>query len=97
MANDDSIKKGFFYGVSRFFSFFITAAIGGFLGLSITKETIPAALFAIFGGFIGNFIFGAWWKGMKGSSVSRVFKALIFTLFTITLFAGIIFVALGKL
>lgn len=97
MSGDNSISKGFFYGASRIFSFFITATIGGFLGLSITKHTITAVLFAIFGGLVGNYIFVAWWKGMKSTSVGRTFKALIFTLFTILIMVGIIFVALGKI
>jgi hypothetical protein len=96
MSNDDSIRKGFFYGISRIFSFLLTAAIGGILGLSITEETIPTALFAIFGGFIGSFIFNAWWKGMSGSTIAKTFKALIFTLFTIGLLIGMVFIALEK-
>lgn len=94
--SDNDIKEGLTRGFSRILSFLITAAIGGFLGLSITKQTIAAALFAIAGGFIGDLIFKAWWRGMKSSSVARGFKAFIFTLFTIAIMVGIALVALGR-
>ena len=97
MSDNNSIRKGFFYGIANVFSFLIMATISGILGLSITEETIPAALFAIFGGFIGSKIFKTWWKKMKSSSISGVFKALIFTLFTIALLVGIVFIALGRM
>ncbi len=94
MSND--INKGIFEGIARLFSFVISFAIGGFFGLSIVKETIPASLFAIFGGFIGYWIFIAWWNNTAKSSNSPTFKAFVFTIFTLLLLAGIIFLALGK-
>jgi len=74
---DEDIKGGFFLAIIRIVSFVITAAIGGVAGLSITGETIPAALFAIGGGFIGNSIVMAWWRTIKGPSVGSVLKAFM--------------------
>lgn len=95
MAND--IKGGFFKGFARMISFMITAAIGGGIGLSIEEETFFAALFAIGGGFIGSWIFEAWWNTMQSSSIGAVLKTFIFTLFTITLMIGIGFIVLGQI
>ena len=80
---DKDIQKGLFYGASQVFSFIVSGLVGAILGFSITKETIPAVLFAIGGGFIGVSIFIFWWKTMKSPKVTKILKALIFTVIII--------------
>ncbi len=92
---DNDVKEGFGKGVANVFSFIICAAISGFAGLSLVEEPIMTIIFAIIGGFIGTIIFKLWWNGMKNSS-SPAFKAFIFTIFTLIIMAGIVFIALGK-
>lgn len=92
---DNDVKEGFGKGVANVFSFIICAAISGFTGLSLVEKPTITIIFAIVGGFIGSFIFKLWWNKMKNLS-SPAFKAFIFTIFTLVVMAGLVFIILEK-
>jgi len=96
MPIDKDTKEGCFLTIVRIFSFIISAAISWSLGASITENPISAVVIIIAGGFIGREIFNGWWNSMKSSSILSIVKALIFTLFTVLLIAGIIIIVLEK-